>query len=300
MGRYITDLMRRKFLTSARPVEPPRHWRLAAFGYGIGLCLGIAGAVYVLVTDRDQPALAAQGAAARVNGVPIGLDVYQTVLGGLASDKRNDLSADDRAHALSVLIDEELLFQAGLADGLVRADPDLRKRVVNAVLRRINAQADGETISEETLVTYFNDNRDYFAPAAQVQVALFFLSEQLKSEADRLIQRLKAGESLDDQPGLQRALPEAMVPVDRLAAQIGHSAARLIATSPTGTVIGPIPAPGGLYLGQIKARVPGTVPEFQAVRSSVEAEFRRRRADTLLADYLSTLRRRALIERVKP
>jgi hypothetical protein len=300
MGRYITDLMRRKFLTSARPVERPRHWRLAALGYGIGLCLGIAGAVYALVTDRDQPALAAQGAAARVNGVAIGLDVYQTVLSGLASDKRNDLNADDRAHALSVLIDEELLFQAGLADGLVRADPDLRKRVVNAVLRRINAQADAETISEDALVNYFNDNRDYFAPAAQVQVALFLLSDQQKPEADRLIQRLKAGENLEDQPGLQRALAEAMMPVDRLAALIGNSTAKLIASSPTGGVIGPVPAPGGLYIGQIKARVPGTVPDFQTVRPSVDAEFRRRRADTLLGDYLSTLRRRALIESVKP
>ena len=266
--------------------------------FGLGLILGLVLAIYGIVSDHEPSGLQSAGVAARVNDVPIALETLELVLNGLASDKRNGVSDADRTHALDVLIDEELLFQAGISDGLVRADPDLRKRVVNATLRRVISVAETEVLLPDTLRNYYNQNTDYFTPVGAIAAEVYFVPSALGQAgriAEDIRQSLTKGLAISvDQ--VRNIFPDGAMPVDHLPGLVGAHAAEQLAALPEGAILNPIPAPGGLYVGRVTHRFAGSLPPFEAIQPAVESEYRRRRSDQLLSDYVARLRRRAVIE----
>ena len=280
------------------PVLAPAVRTYAPWIFGLGLILGLALAIYGIFSDREPSDLQAGGIAARVNDVPIALETLELVLNGLATDKRNGVSDSDRTHALDVLIDEELLFQAGINDGLVRADPDLRKRVVNAALRRVISVAETEALSPDILRNYYNQNKDYFTPVGAIAAEVYFVPAAL-GQADKIAemvrQSLVSGQTVSVEQ-VKNIFPDGAMPVDHLPGLIGAHAAERLASLPEGAILDPTPAPGGIYVGRITHRVAGLLPPFEAIQPAVESEYRRRRSDQLLSDYIARLRRRAVIE----
>ena len=266
--------------------------------FGLGLILGLALAIYGIVSDHEPSGLQSAGIAARVNDAPIALETLELVLNGLASDKRNGVSEADRSHALDVLIDEELLFQAGISDGLVRADPDLRKRVVNATLRRVISVAETEVLPPDLLRDYYNQNKDYFTPVGAIAAEVYFVPSalgQAEQIAETIRQSLTKAQAISvDQ--VRNIFPDGAMPVDHLPGLIGARAAEKLASLAEGAILDPMPAPGGFYVGRVTHRVAGLLPPFEAIQPAVESEYRRRRSDQLLSDYVARLRRRAVIE----
>jgi hypothetical protein len=271
---------------------------LAPWVFGLGLILGLTLAIYGIITDREPSDLHATGIAARVNDVPIALETLELVLNGLAGDKRNGVNDTDRSHALDVLIDEELLFQAGINDGLVRADPDLRKRVVNAALRRVISVAETEVLTPDILPNYYNQNKDYFTPVGAIAAEVYFVPSalgQAEKIAEAIRQSLAKGQAISIEK-VRNIFPDGTMPIDHLPGLVGAIAAEKLATLPDGAILNPMPAPGGFYVGRVTQRIAGTLPPFEAIQSAVESEYRRRRSDQLLSDYIARLRRRAVIE----
>lgn len=279
------------------PGPGPRLLGLYAGAGLAGALLALAG----LIADRDPRAIAGRGLVALVNDAPISVAQYDATLRALATDKLNSLSDDDRRHALDVLIDEELLFQAGQEAGLVRADADLRKRVVNAALRQATAPAANEAVSLDRLRAHFAANLDYFTPAAQVRAEVLVISgvapERRAALARATLAAWAAQGPVDAAPDATwtRPLPDALIPVGKLGNYLGPALSTPIATGRPGDLIGPIDALGGLAIARILDRVAAAPPAFDAVAPLVEADYRRRRADALAADYVAHLRRRARI-----
>jgi hypothetical protein len=125
---------------------------------------GVLLGVLFAVRDTNLSAVAAlpDDAIALVNGKPIREEEYENALALLAGDKRDALTDEDRAHVLTRLIEEELLVQRGIADGLVDVNRAVRKTIATAMLDAILAESSSEQPTEEELRNFYERYRSRF------------------------------------------------------------------------------------------------------------------------------------------
>jgi hypothetical protein len=174
----------------------------------------------------------------------------------------------------------------------------LRKRVVNAALRRVISVAETEVLTPDILRNYYNQNKDYFTPVGAIAAEVYFVPSalgQAEKIAEAIRQSLAKGQAISIEK-VRNIFPDGTMPIDHLPGLVGAIAAEKLATLPDGAILNPMPAPGGFYVGRVTQRIAGTLPPFEAIQSAVESEYRRRRSDQLLSDYIARLRRRAVIE----
>lgn len=104
------------------------------------------------------------GWIAEVNGRPILADDYARAVAAFARDRREPPSGADRARILDTLVDEELLFQAGLASGFVDSDRSVREAVLRAMIESVVAESATRAVSEEDLRALYRATRETGAP----------------------------------------------------------------------------------------------------------------------------------------
>lgn len=271
----------------------PRSGHLLAAGALLGLGLAVLGAF----TPRN-PAHPAD-AAALVNGVPIAAGDHERVVEALAASKRNRLTSEDREHALSRLIDEELLLQRSIELGLHRNDATARKRLVAAMLEWIAADAAGDPPTEKGLREFYAGNRPLFTPAAHIEAEWFHIARSEpdgETRARRSAERLAEGEPFDsvaaDASPSAMPLPDGLLPVVKLRDYLGPSLAQEALMLALGKPAGPFAREDGWHFLLVRRRRESIAP-FEEVREQVEAEYLRRRADEAVRRYLAWLRRRA-------
>ena len=102
-------------------------------GASLGMILGLIGTPF---SELDDPSIVAM-----VNHQPITQVSFDKALTLFSADKRNMLTAADRQLVLNRLIDEELLLQQALNQGLLRENPDVRQRVLKTLLSAIAGQS---------------------------------------------------------------------------------------------------------------------------------------------------------------
>lgn len=157
---------------------------LLALGSLVGMCLGVLSALH----GRPQPAMPAD-AIAVVNGTPIRTDDYRRAVAMLAGDKRNPLTQADRVHVLERLIEEELLVQAAVSEGLVDHDRAVRQAMSRAMLAVIVTDSASARPSREELRAFHADNAALFAQADQTRPPAF---EEIRSRVEAVyLQRAK-------------------------------------------------------------------------------------------------------------
>ena len=143
---------------------------LLALGSLVGIGLGILSALHGRPPPADRlPA----GAVAVVNGAPIRTEDYRRALAMLAGDKRNPLTEADRVHVLDRLIEEELLVQAAVSEGLVAHDRAVRQAITWAMLAAIVTDSASARPSREELRAFHADNAALFAQAGETRPPTF-------------------------------------------------------------------------------------------------------------------------------
>ncbi|MFP4002660.1 MAG: peptidyl-prolyl cis-trans isomerase [Alphaproteobacteria bacterium] len=270
-----------------------RSESLLAFAALLGLSLAALGA---FAPSAPRPG----DAAALVNGVPVARADHERVIEALAASKRNPLDTEDRDYALTRLIDEELLLQRSVELGLHRNDPASRKRLVAAMLEWIAAGATDTAPEEETLRTFYKDNRALFTPAARIEADWFHVARSEpdgEAQARRMAGRLAEGDSFsevarDAAPSAMRP-PDGLLPPAKLRDYLGPSLTEELLTLSPGEPAGPFVRRDGWHFLLVRRREPGAAPAFKDVRGQVEAEYLRHQADDAVRRYLERLRRRA-------
>ena len=66
-------------------------------------------------------------------------------------------------------------MQRGIEIGLLDGDATVRKTVAMAVIEFVLAQGGSDALSENSLRTYYQENKHLFAPANRLQVAQIFI-----------------------------------------------------------------------------------------------------------------------------
>jgi PPIC-type PPIASE domain/SurA-like N-terminal domain len=273
------------------------QWLLAA-----GALSGIALAALDIARAPAKPDLPAD-AVAVVDGEPIGQGDYASALAAVAADRRD--GADDpgvRRHVLKRLIDEELLVQTALELGLAHRDRRVRADLVSAAVGFLTETPVADPKDGE-LRSFFEQHAGYFARDPELELReLFFRAKAGDDSSAR--QRALEARALWTAPGASDTkarsgdpsplpLPSGPLPVTKWEQYLGPAAMRAVAELPEGSVSEPITNADGTRLLRVVRRVGGNVPPLAEVRSAVLSEWRRRKSEQRLREFLDARRARA-------
>jgi parvulin-like peptidyl-prolyl isomerase len=235
-------------------------------------------------------------AVARVNSEPIGVAEFERAVERLAEERREPLAADERAHVLERMIEEELLVQRGVDLGLLRSDRAVRAALVSAQIDAIVAEADSAQPSESELREFHARNAGYFTSPGRLHVRQIFfrVGPEALERAERARARLEAGEdfaAVREQAGDPdlSGLPDGPLPAAKLRDYLGPTLAAGAGALPVGGR-SLQSAPDGIHLLELVAVQRGASESFESVREQVAAELRRRAGEQALRDYLDELR----------
>ena len=179
-------------------------------------------------------------------------------------------------------IREEIAYREGLALGLDRDDPYIRRRLrmkLELMLEDISAQG---SPADEELQKFLDDNREKFRQEPRYSLSQVYLNPAqrrgtLEKDAEELLDRLKQGEDqIDlDQIGDSIMLPKKipLSPASVINRQFGSDFTSQLSDLETGIWQGPIRSGYGIHLVLIEERVEGRDPELEEIRPVVEREY---------------------------
>lgn len=268
------------------------------------LSLGFAAAAFLALGAALFSALnlqavdSARGAVAFVNGVSIPDAEYARALDAMQAGLQRPLTTEDRQRALTILVDEELIVQEALRLDLARDDRLTRKNLVQAMIRSSRALATGAGSSEETLKTFYEENKPLFAAPRLVTVVAGKASDD--TVAADFTNALIAGSSYNEAAsaaGLDRLYVPAGIPAGKVADYLGGAARDAVLTMSPGDIAGPIASDGGALFVWLQEETGGPL-SFEAARESVIDEWGRRQDEAALEKYITRLRRNARIKTI--
>ncbi|MBK7170529.1 MAG: peptidyl-prolyl cis-trans isomerase [Gammaproteobacteria bacterium] len=264
----------------------------------IGLLIAVVSAIALALSGiASYPAQLPSAAVASVNGVVIDNASLQAYLDQLATQLKRAPGPDERAEVLTRFIGEELLLQQGLALDLPRKDSRLRAQIVQEVIRQAVAVTARQAIDEQELQAFYDVSREYFRRAPLFRVVQYDCADQ--SAVDSLRQAFERGESESlPRAGVTRNdfLPDAWLPEGKLRDYLGSELAAGIAALAPGQMLIDSRADAPPRLLRMLDVQAAQVPPLATIRAQVEAEFRRRRDEAALDEYMQRLRAGARVQ----
>jgi hypothetical protein len=199
---------------------------------------------------------------------------------------------------VQAFVREEILYREGLALGLDRDDPVVRRRVG----QKLAFLADGagpEPPGEADLEAWLRDHAaDYAIPARYSVRQVFFdparRGAALGAAMDAARSALASGRGPAAELGDATLLPAALerVPLSELEKVFGGEFAQAVAALPPGSWQGPIQSGYGAHLVLVEAREEASAPALAAVRAEVERDWLRSRAEASSEAFYRKLRER--------
>jgi parvulin-like peptidyl-prolyl isomerase len=279
-----------------------------------GAIAGIVMAAVGFIDVKGQSALP-EGVVARVNDKYIGEEKYVAVLNGLTADKRGEITREDRAYILERLIEEELLVQRSMDLGMLDSDTVVRSALVQAMIGSVIAERAGEEVSEERLRSFYEENFNFFVRPGRLHVRqiVFRASprggenredgfEQALARAKEAYKQLEQGipyQTVARDYGDESAIdiPNTLLSPNKLREYIGPTLLEASLKLEPGTMSKPLETPSGYAILYMVDQKESKEKGFEAVRKQVEAEYRKRRDDRALREYVEQLKEWAQIKR---
>lgn len=194
---------------------------------------------------------------------------------------------------------EEIAYREGLALGLDRDDPYIRRRLrmkLELMLEDISAQG-GST--DEQLEEFLAENREIFHREPRLRFRQVYLNptsrpETLDKDAEELLVRLgQEGDDLNlEQLGDSIMLPKTfpLSPVSVINRQFGSDFTEQLNGLEIGTWQGPVRSGYGFHLVLIEERSEGRDPQLAEIRPQVEREYELKQRQDLKEKIYSNLR----------
>jgi parvulin-like peptidyl-prolyl isomerase len=262
--------------------------------FALGAAVGLGVALFTALGPLDSGAEAGD-LAARVGDGGVSRASYQRAIEALEADKRNPLTAADRARALDRLIDEELLIQRGIELGLAASEPSVRKAIVDAMVQFATVQGGERAPTDAELKRFYDTRPDLFRSDPALRVAAAALPDYDPAATGQLARFLRDGTSFD---AAARAVGATLLPIPDMPLSAGKLTDyagptvrdTALGLSP-GETAGAVETGGRLVMVQLLERHAGVRAPFETVRAEVEEAWRRVERDQALESYLAELRR---------
>ncbi len=259
----------------------------------VGVVVGAAVAASGIVEAEPGAGELPVDSVATVDGRPILRRDYERAVDAVAATRRAPVDAGLKRRILRRLVEEELLVQGALDLGVAERDPrvraDLGAAMIDLLVARVDAR--GERTEVELRAAYEAHPERWQAPG-RVEVRVAFFGQEAAVRAAK--GRIRAGEAFAEATASAgeppAPVPEEPMPVGRLSAYLGPSAAALAAETPAGGTTAPITMAGGWALIHTVAREDAGHRPFESVRDLVAAELRREDGDRELRRFLDERR----------
>jgi hypothetical protein len=199
-------------------------------------------------------------------------------------------------------VKEEILYREALALGLDKDDTVIRRRLRLKMEFLSQAQAEAATPSEAELEAFLKANPDRFRIDPTLAFRQVFLSperrgEMIEQDVASVLEVLRAKPGTDPWTLGDPTILPTELPLTRKASigQIfGGAFAEAVATTPSGTWVGPLKSSFGLHVVHVDESKPGRPATLAEVRDNVAQEWaneRRRQAEEAqLAERLKRYR----------
>jgi hypothetical protein len=204
-------------------------------------------------------------------------------------------TAAERTALVERHVDEEVLYREGLALGLDRSDPIVRRRVVQRMQLLLEDLAEPD---DAQLSAWFEQHASAYAGPTTFEVEhLFFSGDHAPARAGEAVATLVGG---GDASGLGQAFPHGGTARGRSREQLervfGGELAQAVADARVGEWF--VARSGlGWHAVRVESRMPGTVPALEQIRPRVVQDWRRSRHAGTDAAALASLRARYRIDR---
>jgi parvulin-like peptidyl-prolyl isomerase len=131
---------------------------------------------------------------ASVNGADIGSKAFEQAAARKSPAEGDNLSDEEKREVLDRLVDEELLYQEALRQGLDQ-DPKVKKVMVNTLLRQeVYGSVRNSDFTDEELQAYYEAHMDEFVVPEKVQIRRILIKsgdERPEAEAKSLAEDLR-------------------------------------------------------------------------------------------------------------
>ena len=237
---------------------------------------------------------------ANIEGAKITKEKYLLQLEGLRSDKRSPLTQKDKEFVLERMIEEELLIKRALDMGILRTNPMARGTVVQQMINQIISDNDMVEISEVELNKFFTKNIGFFTNANRLRVRQIYFQDQEDGsvasfqKATQAFDTLLSGGTYDEAAflGTQTALqvPDTLMTLSKVREYLGPSLMLIAGKLKPGEFTTPKRVSGGYKIIYLVDKENSKPPELSDIKNQVISEFKKRRDDQSLRNYLEDLK----------
>jgi hypothetical protein len=282
---------------------------LLSIGATIGLVLAAWG-VLENVQSRSLPA----NSVARVNGALIRAENFERLVEAVMGDMRTPDRETASQRVIERMIDEELLVQRALDLGLVHLDRKVRSDLTSSVINSVVSEVANDEPSENELRAFYGENQSYFTQPGRMRLDQIFFRQALSAQG------VPDGQPLDGAARAEQAraelaggadwkqikatwgeavyapLPDAMLPGQKIREYLGPTVLKASLDLEVEQISAVVRSGTGFHIVLLVDREAARIPAFEEVAKQVKVDWRRRRGDDALRDYLADLRAVADIE----
>ena len=207
-------------------------------------------------------------------------------------------SEPELASLVEAHVRDEILFREGVALGLDRDDPVIKRRVRQKFELMSEEQLAGVAPTDAELSDYMAQNAARFTWPARVSFEqIFFDGSRTAPEVERSVAAAKRALASGADParlGQPTMLPRSTedAPVDLVARDFGSAFAEQLVGVPQGEWVGPLASGLGAHLVRVSALAPAALPPLDEVRQQVAREWENARRERSRSESYRKLRER--------
>lgn len=193
---------------------------------------------------------------------------------------------------------DEIQYREGLALGLERDDPVIKRRVRQKMELMSEEQQALAAPGDAELSAYLAQNAERFTRPATVSFEqIFFDGTGSVASVERAVAAARAALARGADParlGQATMLPHSVdaAPVDLVARDFGAAFVERLSQAPHGEWAGPIASSLGAHLVRVTSRTPAALPALNDVRQQVAREWENERRERARAESYRALRSR--------
>ncbi|MBL4616431.1 MAG: peptidyl-prolyl cis-trans isomerase [Robiginitomaculum sp.] len=277
------------------------RWRRLALLFGI--VAGLTMAILASLNDESQAnQRLSPSALVMVDDSAILQADLVRALTAVSAGRRNLLTEDDEQAILQRLIDEELLLQRAIKLGLVEAEPELRNSLVAALTREVISRSRSEDVDKQKLEEFYETNKQLFTQKPRYFVkAVFLANPKNAAEFEAALANEDSIDTLVNNFAGNIPVPEGLLPKQKLIDYLGPQALVDIDAMEIETWSKPIDEQNAFWRIFLVDKTTETIFARDIIEQQVLTAFKNQRDDIALRDYISSLRREAVITyRSKP
>jgi parvulin-like peptidyl-prolyl isomerase len=211
---------------------------------------------------------------------------------------------DDVKALIDDYVRDEVFYREGVAMGLDREDPLIRRRMRQKVEFLAESMNGVPEASDAALQEYLDGHRERFTSPARVTFRQVYLGAAADADTTRLLARLnKLGDSdaaADIGRPTQLDAGMNLAPSTDIARSFGRQFAQTLVAIPPGAWRGPIASDYGLHLVRVSERVEARGPTLDEVREPVKRDWLRDELAAANEKYYEGLRARYAVRIESP